>query len=425
MREKIITYLKTIVPKSAVINLTVPENDKFGHYSTNVAFTSGLSAEEIARKVRNKAPAGFFKKIEAAGGFVNFWISDGVLQKEIGEILKRKKPAVAGAKAGKGKIQIEFVSANPTGPLTLANGRGGFLGDVLSNVLEAMGNEVEREYYVNDTGNQIVTLGKSMTVALGLNLGQPADEKNLYKGEYVKKWAGSHKPLVKKYEKNLLKLGQFAAKDFLKDIKSALKKSDISFDRWTSEERDIRKKSFTDKALKTFMAKKLVYKKDGATWLKTTAFGDDKDRVLVTSDGFPTYFLADAGHYLETKSRGFGKKINILGPDHFGYVRRIQAAAQIVGLKNSEIIVTQAVRLMEGGKEVKMSKRKGEFVMFQDLMSEVGVDAARFFFLMVSPDTHMDFDLALAKERSVKNPVYYVQYAYVRAINIIKRAPTT
>jgi len=162
----------------------------------------------------------------------------------------------------------------------------------------------------------------------------------------------------------------------------------------------------------------MVYENEGAVWLKTSEHGDDKDRVLITGEQAPTYFLADSGHYLETKERGFTGKINILGPDHYGYVARIQAAAKILELANSRVIITQAVRLMKNGEEVKMSKRKGSFVTFEELVDEVGADAARFFFLMIAPETHMDFDLALAKERSVKNPVFYAQYAYVRGKNI-------
>ena len=157
-------------------------------------------------------------------------------------------------------------------------------------------------------------------------------------------------------------------------------------------------------------------------WLKTTDFSDEKDRVLITSDGFPTYFLADSGHYLETKKRGFNKKIMILGPDHHGYVKRIQAVAKIIGLKDSEVIITQAIRLMSGGEEVRMSKRSGKFIMFKELIKEVGLDATRFFFLMHSADTHMDFNLDLAKERSMKNPVYYIQYAFVRTQSILTKA---
>ena len=428
IKTKILNYLKKAVIKEPIeIEIFVPENEQFGHYSTNVALKLAKKLKksplEIAEEIKTKLITNhysLFTKIEVAPpGFINFWISEKVLQNELKEILKKKqnygKSAVKGQMS---KVQIEFISANPTGPLTLANGRGGFMGDVLSNILEFCGYKVEREYYVNDTGNQILTLGKSILATNGFI----KNEENFYKGGYVKEWAKKHKAISKKYQNNPLKLGQLAAADFLKEIKKAVEKeAKIKFDRWTSEDKHIHKKSYIDKVLKIFKAKKLIYEKDGALWLKTTDFNDEKDRVLITQDKFPTYFLADAGHFLETKSRGFNSKIMILGPDHHGYVKRIQAAAKIIGLKELKVIVTQAVRLMSAGKEVKMSKRTGEFVTFEDLIKEVKPDAARFFFLTHSPETHMDFDLDLAKERSMKNPVYYAQYAAVRCQGIIKK----
>lgn len=442
IKEKIVNLLKKaikeILPRESVlVEVFVPENEGFGHYSTNVALRLAKNFKrnpmEIANEIKKSIETEkFFGKIEiAAPGFINFWLKPEVFQNELKEILKKKRrygqqkpktPVRGEARRGRQNlkpIQIEFVSANPTGPLTLANGRGGFFGDVLANILEFRGSKIEREYYVNDTGNQIIILGKSLAAVEGLI---PYEE-NFYQGDYIKKWAKKNRASVKKHKNDYLKLGQMAAKDFLASIKKVLTKdSGIRFTRFTSESRHIHQKSFIKKALAIFEKSGLTYKKDGALWLKTTAFGDDKDRVLITSDGFPTYFLADAGHYLETKQRGFSRKINIMGPDHYGYVKRIQAAAEIIGFKNSEAIITQAIRLVKEGKEVKMSKRKGEFVAFGDLVSEVGPDAARFFFLMHSPESHMDFDLSLAKERSMKNPVYYAQYAAVRCQSILQKA---
>ncbi len=417
-------------------------------------------AEEIAGKLR-KNSENIFEKIEVAGGgFINFWLKPEVLYEELKEILEQKdgygatsdrrhsdkrhgdtatqrhltgdtatydtatfdrRPPQSGARQTT-KIQVEFVSANPTGPLTLANGRGGFLGDVLANVLEMTGYEVEREYYINDVGGQILTLGKSILAANGII----ADAEEFYKGEYVKEWAKKNKKIVLKLKDKPMKIGQMAAKDFLKSIKKVLeKKAGIAFDKWTSEEKEIHKKKLAEKALEIFKQKGFVYEKDGAVWLKTTEFQDDKDRVLITSAGLPTYFLADGGHYLETIKRGYKRKINILGPDHYGYVKRIQAVAKILDFEKSEVIITQALRLTENGKEVKMSKRKGQFITFEELVDEVGADVARFFFLMVSHNSHMDFDMALAKEKSNKNPVYYTQYAFVRCASILRKIPNS
>ncbi|KKU91534.1 MAG: Arginine-tRNA ligase [Candidatus Jorgensenbacteria bacterium GW2011_GWA1_48_11] len=427
MREKVLKFLRQAVRENVKIEITSPDEEKQGHYSTNVAFrlaqkrggTPYQEALTIAAAIKKAAPKNLFQKIEVAGpGFINFWIAPEAWHESLKEILRGKKNYGRVKAASKKKIQLEFVSANPTGPLTLANGRGGFLGDILGNVLSAAGHKVEREYYVNDTGNQVLTLGKSMVAALKLI----PKEEQFYKGEYIEAWANKNSVFVKKNAGQPIRVGQKAAGEFLKAIRLVLeKKARIRFNRYTSEEKDVRKKGFVEKALRIFKRKKLTYEKEGALWLKTTKFDDDKDRVIVKSNGDPTYILADSGHNLETKARRIDRKILILGPDHYGYVARMKAAASIIGL-DLEILITQALRLVEGGREVKMSKRKGAFVTFEELVSEVGADAARFFFLMHAPESHMDFDLGLAKERSNKNPVYYTQYAYVRARNIAKKA---
>jgi arginyl-tRNA synthetase len=427
MRDLVISAISQHVREDVPITVSIPDVDTHGHFSTNLAFrlskirgkSPALIADELSHAMKSHP---LFSHVEVAGnGFINMWISTEALTNELHTIITQKKKYGTAKKSKKEQrhIQIEFISANPTGPLTLANGRGGFLGDVLANVLIATGHKVEREYYVNDTGNQVRTLGASLLATQGII---PEEEK-FYKGSYIKEWALAHASLVKKHRGNPEKLGAEAAKYFLKSISSVIeKKAHIHFDRYTSEKRDIHNKKYVEKALALFKEKSLTYEEGGATWLRTTEFHDDKDRVLVTKEGLPTYFLADAGHYLETVERGFASKIIILGPDHYGYVSRLQAAASIVGLPDSKVIITQAVRLMRGGVEAKMSKRKGEFVTFEELVDEVGADAARFFFVMISPDTHMDFDLDLAKEHSLKNPVYYVQYAYVRAESILKKA---
>lgn len=427
LRDEVLKLIQKHVQKGTAVTLTVPEDSEFGHYATNVAFSLSKIekrppleiAERLAAELTRTKSAVIREVKAAAPGFINFFLTPKSLHEELQTILKQKKNyGRSKIISPKSKVQLEFVSANPTGPLTLANGRGGFLGDVLANVLEAAGASVEREFYVNDTGNQIFTLGKSLLATGGF----VPDEENLYKGEYVSEWAKKHKKDVEKKRREPMDIGEKAAADFLKLIKRALQKeARIKFDRYTSEKKHIHAKGYVKKALALFKKKGVTYEKDGAVWLKTTAEGDDKDRVLVTGGGFPTYFLADAGHYLETKKRGFKTKINILGPDHYGYVARIQAAAKLVGLPKSEVLVTQAVRLIRGGEEVKMSKRKGNFVTFEEVVEEVGADAARFFFLSVSPTSHMDFNLDLAKERSNKNPVYYAQYAYVRAKSVLNK----
>ena len=422
LRTRIQKDIEKLVSRGTSFSVSRPERVEFGDYSSNVALIAAKKLDknprDLAAEMKSKLEkAKLFSKINIAGrGFLNFWIRDQKIAEYFYRLSRAGSCPRLSVEQGK-KIQVEFISANPTGPLTLANGRGGFLGDALSNVLELAGYTVEREYYVNDTGNQIMTLGKSLAAATGFI----PEQESFYRGNYIKKWARKNKKIVKKLRGDPLKLGQRAAKDFLSDIKRGTKKAGINFDRWTSEDA-LHKKSFVDKALTLFKKKKVVYEKDGAVWLETSKFDDDKDRVVVTSDGYPTYFLADAGHYLETKKRGFLKKVNILGPDHHGYVARIQAAAEIIGLQDSEIIVTQAVRLMRGDKEVRMSKRRGEFIAFEELLDMASLDAIRYFFLMHAPESHMDFDLALAKKRSQENPVYYVQYAHARMASILRKA---
>lgn len=424
MTKKIKKILAKAINFNEDFSVFASEKEPFGHYSTNLALLSPKSdklilAQKLVKEIKQNSPIGFFERIEAAPpGFINFWLSQKTLINELKKIIRQKNNYGASKILKNQKIQIEFISANPTGPLTLANGRGGFLGDVLGNILKRAGAKVEKEYYVNDTGNQILILGKSILAAAGLI----EKEENFYKGDYILNWTQKNIDLARRLKNNPLVLGEKAAQHFLGLIKETVqKRAKIKFDCYTSEKK-IHKLGLLEKVFKIFKKNKLVYEKDGATWLKTTAFGDDKDRVLITRDKFPTYFFADAAHYLLTKKRGFGVKINILGPDHYGYVKRIQAVAQILKIKKSEIIITQAIRLMQAGKEVKMSKRRGEFITFEELINEVGLDAARFFFLATAPETHIDFDLNLAKEQSNKNPVFYLQYAFVRAKNILWKA---
>jgi arginyl-tRNA synthetase len=427
MRHTLRDIITPLLPPGAVFEVTVPERDGLGDYATNAAFAAakinGTSPRDEAASLASSLVAypTLIEKAEVAGsGFVNITLAEGAFRAVVEEVLRLGSAYGPETlhESRRERIQVEFISANPTGPLTLANGRGGFLGDVIANVLMAVGHQVEREYYVNDTGNQIEVLGKSMLAALGI---RPFEDE-FYQGDYVRVWADAHQELVRKYGDDPHGLGRQAAADFLGLIKSVVEgRAGILFDRYTSEHDDIRAKQYPTKALELFRKVGAVYEADGATWLKTTAYGDDKDRVLIMKTGEPTYFLADAGHYLETVERGFTRKVNILGPDHYGYVSRIQAAAKLVGLPRSEVIITQAVRLLEGGEEVKMSKRAGSFIAFNALVEQVEPDAARFLFLSVAPESHMDFDLALAAERSMKNPVYYVQYAYVRAVKVLEK----
>jgi len=400
------------IPK---IKIDQPDIKERGDYASAIAMNiakeikkSPVETAEILKNQITSLKYGIFEKIEIAGpGFINFFLSQQHLQNEIKEILK-KKDKFGQLELGKGKkINVEFISANPTGPLTLGNGRGGFCGDVLTNVLNKAGYEARREYYINDTGEQVRKLGHSV---LG-------DSEAVYKGDYIEK--------IKKEIKgnNPEEVGQKAAEIiFEKMIKPSVKKMGINFDVWFSE-KQLYKKKQVEKVLEFLKKKGLVYEKDGALWFKSTKFNDDKDRVLVKSDKETTYLASDAAYLKDKFDRGFDHLIYIWGADHFGYIERIKAMAEALGYQRDQIniIIMQLVRLFEGGQEKRMSKRTGTYIILDELIDEVGLDIARFFFLTRNSDTHLNFDLDLARQQSEKNPVFYIQYAHARICSILKK----
>jgi len=391
-----------------------PSEKTRGDYSCSIAFSIakeiGKNPFEVATllKLEIEKSKNNFAKIEVVNGFLNFFVSEKYLQDQVAEILKQKNK-FGSFKAGKNKkVNVEFISANPTGPLTLGNGRGGFGGDVLCNVLEKSGYKVCREYYVNDTGNQVKVLGHSV---LG-------DAEAVYKGEYILKLREKIK------DKTPEDIGEKAAKELLqKMIKPSVKKMGIDFDVWFSE-KSLYKNKEVDRAIGELKKKGFTYESEGAVWFKSKELGDDKDRVLVRADGVKTYFASDIAYLRNKIKRGFGKIIIFLGADHHGYVARVKAAAEALGYNRNIIdaIILQLVKLFENGQEVRMSKRTGIYVTIDELIDEVGVDVARFFFLMTGLNTHMNFNLDLAKEKSEKNPVFKVQYAYTRICSILRKA---
>jgi arginyl-tRNA synthetase len=401
--------VKQLYKKSVEVNVEQTQNSVFGDYSTNLAMVLKKNPQEIAGAIESSL---VFEKIEVKNGFINFFLSKDYLQKQVKEILKQGNK-FGQIKTGKGKkINLEFISANPTGPLTLGNGRGGFCGDVLANILDKAGFKTTKEFYLNDAGEQVRKLGSSIA-------GEPLGEEGaFYKGPYIEELK---KRMIK--ERTVGKAGEKAAKIILKEmIKPAIKKMKIKFDVWFSE-KSLHKSGEIEKVLNCLRKKSLAYEKKGALWFKSSKFGDDKDRVLIKDNGQPTYLLSDIA-YLKNK---FERKFDLLfffwGADHYGYVGRIKAAAEALGYSkdNLKIIITQLVRLIKKGKEIKMSKRAGIYITLDELIDEVGLDIARFFFLTRSLDAHLNFDLELAKEKSEKNPVYYVQYAYARICSILRK----
>jgi arginyl-tRNA synthetase len=385
-----------------------------GDFSTNVALLLakevGKSPMEVAEQLKDKiAPKDVgLEKVEVASpGFLNFLLTEKVIQDTVTKI-NEEKNKFGDSKIGEGKkIHLDFVSANPTGPIHVGNARGGPLGDVLANIFEKSGFEAYREYYVNDAGNQVEILGHSI---LG-------DSEAQYSGEYVEEIRS------KVDEKDPRKAGEAGLKIIVDEIiKPSMEKFGIKFDNYFSE-KELQESGKVDEAIKLLKEKNLIYEKEGATWFKSTQFGDDKDRVVIKSDGQKTYFGSDIAYHKEKIDRGFDKLIDIWGADHHGEVPRTKGALEALGYENKlDVILTQFVRVLKDGQEMKMSKRAGTYVSVDDLIDEVGKDATRFFFLMHSADTHMTFDLDLAKERSEKNPVYYIQYAHARIASILRKA---
>lgn len=404
VKDKIQKLIKEITGKEA--ELEHPAKPEFGDYSTNVALKEKINPKELVEKLKDNP---LFEKVEIAGpGFINFTLSKECLQRELAEIIKQGEN-YGDLKIGKNKkVQVEFISANPTGPLTVANARGGPFGDALANVLEKAGYQAEKAYYINDYGAQVLALGHSVL----------KDAKAKYRGKYINELNERLK------EKTPAKVGRKAVKIIMEEmIKKTVERMGIKYDEWVWES-EFHKAGKVDQILNSWKEKGLIYHRDKAWWFCSSKYSDDKDRPVIKSDGARTYLAGDIAHHdYKFNQKKFDKVINIWGADHHGDVKRLKAAAEVLGHKGKlEIILLQFVTLLEKGARQKMSKRAGKFVTMDELLDKVGVDAAKFFFLQKSPDTHLNFDIALAKEQSKKNPVYYVQYAYARICSVIARS---
>ncbi len=413
-----------------LVQVERPKDERFGEYTSNIALIAaklvGKNPRELAEMFRTAMLAAdesklLFEKIEVAGpGHLNFYLTQSVLGGVLETIASERDRFGASDEGAGQSVNNEFVSANPTGPLHLGNGRGGFFGDTLSRILRKAGYAVINEYYVNDAGEQILKLGHSVL----------KDEEAVYGGEYIEEIISNLKSQIS--DISVREAGEKSAEYILTQyIQPTLKeRMGIDFDVFTSEKKDVVEAGYVEKALEIFKEKQLAFETDGALWLRTSAFGDDKDRVLVKSDGTKTYFASDCGYILAKMERaqsgggqGFDRLILTLGADHHGYRARIEAAAQALGFSGRfDFVFVQLVRLMKDGQEVRMSRRAVNVVSIDELIELVGPDVARFFFLMYSPDTHMNFDLGLAEERSQKNPVYYVQYAHARLSSVLHKA---
>ena len=427
------TLKKTDIP---FIEVELPREGTHGDYASNIAMVLASSQRENPRKIAERIVEniddgeGIIDKIEIAGpGFINFFIEKTAWATLLKEV-DAQGDHYGESTLGKGaKIQVEFVSANPTGPLHIGHARGAVIGDVVASILQASGFSVSREYYINDAGNQMNTLGESVYYRYLEQMGETVSfPENCYQGGYIAELAREvHDQFGNRFhsdrEAAIPFLTEYAAGSILEGIKEDLETLGVVFDRYFSE-KELHENDNVTQIIRKLQEEGFIYEEGGTLWFKTTDFGDEKDRVVVRENGEPTYFAGDIAYHLNKYTRGFDKVINVWGADHHGYIPRMQACIQALGRRKEdlEVVLVQLVNLLRGGVPVPMSTRAGEFVTIREVTDEVGKDAARYNFLMRRSNSHLDFDLEIAKAQSNENPVYYVQYAHARICSIMRNA---
>ncbi len=410
----------------ATPSLERPPKPDLGDYSTNAAMllapARGEAPRDVAELLRDELDGRLgstAERIEVAGpGFINLFLADRWYREGVGAVLAAGDGFGGDVVAASERIQVEFVSANPTGPLTAAGGRHAAYGDSVARILGFAGHEVQREYYVNDKGGQVHRFAES--IAARITGAEPPEDG--YEGNYVEE-------LARQLEAagadpgDLDALEVLGAERMREAARATLERFRVSFDNWYSE-RSLYETGKVEAALDDLRRRGHIYDSEGAVWLRTTEFGDDKDRVLIRSDGEPTYFASDVAYHRDKLERGFERLLNVLGADHHGYVARVKAALQALGADPDrfEALLMQLVHVVEGGERAQMSKRRGEFVSLDELIDDIGTDAARFLMLQRSHDRTVDLDLELARRQSQDNPVYYVQYAHARIASILRKA---
>ncbi len=418
------------------MEIEAPRHEAHGDISTNFAMVSASSQKMAPRKIAEAViscmdPASVIEKTEIAGpGFINFFLASRAWYPTLDRIVKEDdRFGCSDFGAGK-KVQVEFVSANPTGPLHVGHARGAAVGDAVANILSFAGFEVQREYYINDSGRQIRTLGLSVWLRLCQQLGREVEfPTDCYQGDYIKEIAADlhgrmGQELAEKDEAEAVSTcAKFAANVILEGIRADLVDFGVEYDQWFSEE-SLYASGRVQRAIEDFTARDVIYEKDGAQWFRTERYGDEKDRVVVRNNGITTYFASDIAYHMEKFDRGFDRVIDVWGADHHGYINRINAAIDASGRHSDQfnVILVQLVNLLRNGQPVAMSSRSGEFVTLKDIVDEVGKDAARFLFLSRSYDSGLDFDLEVAKQKTSENPVYYVQYVHARIAGILMKA---
>jgi arginyl-tRNA synthetase len=415
----------------------VPRRPEHGDYATNVAMVlsslAGMAPHELAKELSahlNDERNYFERIVTSPPGFINFYLNRQVLLETLRDIIRLQEKFGHGSLGAGEPVQVEFVSANPTGPLHIGHGRGAAVGDALANILDAAGYNVYREYYVNDAGRQMEVLGRSVYLRYLGALGQKVDfPEDYYRGDYIyrlaqeikerdgARWASSPEAEA------LPRFIEIARENILVWIRADLERFGVQFDRWFRES-SLYGEGLVDGVLEELRQKNLVYDMDGAQWFRSSSFSDDKDRVVVRSDGKTTYLASDIAYHSDKFRRGFMKIIDIWGADHHGYVPRMKAVVRALGRdpEDLHILLVHMVNLLRNGVPVPMSTRAGEFTTLSDVIDEVGIDAARYIFLMRSSDSPLDFDLEVAKRQERENPVYYVQYAHARICSIIREA---
>ncbi|MDX2480183.1 MAG: arginine--tRNA ligase [Desulfuromusa sp.] len=417
------------------VQLEIPKNHDHGDFSTNLAMTLAKPERKAPRKIAEALVAALqgnplCDNIEIAGpGFINFRLAATCWYEVLDQVMEQGDKYGRSQIGAGTKIQVEFVSANPTGPLHIGHGRGAVVGDALAAVLQAAGFDVQREYYVNDAGNQVLTLGRSILLRLRELQGETIEfPEDGYQAGYVVELAAKYRSergeLIDVPEVEAIETcARFGVGEILQWIEADLEIFGIQFDHWYSE-KSLYDQGMVKQELAKLKEKGLSFEQDDALWLRTTDFGDDKDRVLIKSDGSFTYFASDVAYHMEKFDRGFDRVIDVWGADHHGYIPRMKAMLAGLGHlpEDLEVLLIQMVNLLRDGKPYIMGKRSGNFITLKEVIEEVGRDACRFFFLMRRCDSQLDFDLELAKQQNSDNPVYYVQYAHARICSINRNA---
>lgn len=413
--------------------LDFPTDERFGDLFTNVALRISKAlkksprdtALQIAAQVKERLSESgiekYIKEVKVEGpGFINFYFQEAYFYEQLENVISAGTESLKANIGWNKPVLIEFVSANPTGSLSVAHARQAAVGDSLANIFDFLGFKVQREYYLNDEGNQINILGESVKLRSKELDGEKIEfPENYYQGDYIYDIA----KVLKQEKKKVEDVGDYAGEYILNIIKKELDSFGVKFDCWYSQ-KELRKSGKIDRALDALKKKKFIYEQDGALWFKSTEFGDDKDRVVIKSDGSYTYLAPDIAYHEEKYKRGFNQLINLWGPDHHGYINRLKASVQAFGhpADSLSIVIVQLATIFRNGQVVHMSTRKGQYITLQEVLDEVGRDAARFFFLMRKTSSHLDFDLEVAKKTTAENPVYYVQYAHARICSILNSA---